>query len=335
MNLLVISNIHTPLHSSTSGMELSTMEFLDGLAQIAPKLKINITVMCHEDTSLPKGISHLKVRPQDHNLEYSMYGESSDKWQSLAIEVAYQKAILECKHFDIIHDQSSAFSPTLHFSKGKSPFLRTIRLMAFHPAYSLVTGMESHVVHISEYALTEDNFTSAGAYSVIRDYVSIPIKIETSFKNYSQRFAVSIGRVGPRNGHHLAVQKANEMGIKLYIIGEVINHTYAQNLLKNRSVEILGALNRNTTLAFLKKAKVLFWFPVVPETNGRVVIESLKLGTPVRGNKVGVLYDLCQKDQATLETDGTVFAQQLPNDWPFSTMQVALRYYDIYRKLLG
>jgi glycosyltransferase involved in cell wall biosynthesis len=334
MHLLIISNIHRPLHTASSGMEISTYEFLEGIAEIAPEYKINVTVMCHPATKLPKNLSHWKVCPSPCDPNYLKYGEGLGKWQNLAIEVAFQKALNNHQKFSIVHDQSSAFTPTAFFSQTKIPFVRTMRLMPYHPTYSLVTGSENGIVHLSEYALKKDIVTSTNLRTVIRDYVSISQSVEkTAIPVLPVDYALSIGRVDPRKGHHIAAKIAENKCMKLVIIGEVVDKKYSQTLIKKEGVKILGPVNRNIALELLRKAKLLLWFPTVPETSGRVVVEALKLGTPVLGYKTGVLYDLWKKKLAITYDKNIVYTEGLLDDWPTNKKEVALAYLDIYRKL--
>jgi len=97
----------------------------------------------------------------------------------------------------------------------------------------------------------------------------------------------------------------------------------------------LGSLGRDKTLLILKRAKLLLWFPILPETNGRVVVEALKLKVPVLGYKSGILHDLWKDQLAEPQGKDIVCAKQLYKDWPASNREVALSYIHLYRQILG
>jgi len=334
MRILISTNIHIPLHQAVSGMELSSLTFLEGLSEISDDLKLQVTVMAHSDSKLPPNINHWKLTPKPLNQRYEKYGEHINKWHNFAIEVAFQKAFLTQKKFDLMHDQSSAFSPSLQAMRTKTPFVQTSRLFSFHPTYNLVSEAADCLVHISDYAFQEDYNPDARMNIVIKDFISLPQFEAVNEIFLPKVFSLSVGRVEERKGHHVAAKIAQERNLPLIIIGEIVDHSYAKELQDLPYVTLLGPLPHSQIIDVIKKAQIFLWFPMVPETNGRVVIEALKIGTPVLGHNIGALYDLWLSKEATLLSDNLVYAENVSSCWPSDKKEVALAYFNMYQKVL-
>lgn len=287
---------------------------------------IEVSIIAHRLSEIPQNIRFIPVDPMDCPLSYIDNGDGVSKWVILSAETAIQSALYSVKDIDIIHDQSSSVSATTYAIGMGIPVLRTVRLMPFHPSHALTAKTHSISAHLSCYSKSRDRWTPPHKRIVIRDSISIPSEIDRFTAN--TRFAVSVGRVEERKGHHIAAEIAAEIGIPLLVIGEIIDSEYARQLESKFRVHCKGAMQRRQALGVIEAADLLLWTPTIPEPGGRVIIEALRLGTKVIGPMTGYMADL--KPKAYNYDDRFFIIERLPEFWPKCRTSVAASYLRVY-----
>jgi glycosyltransferase involved in cell wall biosynthesis len=341
MRILVAANVHRPLHTASGGMELSALDLVRSLAGAAGELGWEIAAVAHPDTVLPPGVALVPATVPECPEEYEREGEGRRKWTTVAGEAAMQRALERCGGFDLVHDHSETVSAVLACARAGVPCARTMHLMPFHPAYAAVAQEVVHCVHISEYQGRMDRWHSAERRSVIRDLVPV----EATFPRVAPAgWAVSIGRVERRKGHHLAARIARRLGWRLRVAGSVLDPAYARELAEMPGVELVGELPRSAALELMAGAEALLWCPAVREPGGRVVLEALRLGTPVVGRRIGYLADIAELPCGAAEPvpdiegipfgEGLVRVDRLPPRWMSTPARVAHAHHELYRRLI-
>ncbi|MDI6892730.1 MAG: glycosyltransferase family 4 protein [Actinomycetota bacterium] len=122
------------------------------------------------------------------------------------------------------------------------------------------------------------------------------------FEAEKKDFFISLGRVTPLKGTHLAVEVARRSGVKLIIAGKIDpgrDHDYFDEKVKpyidGKQIEFHGEISEKKKRELLRDAKA-FIFPLQwPEPFGLVMVEAMTAGTPViafpRGSVPEVIED--------------------------------------------
>ncbi|HEX2190190.1 MAG TPA: glycosyltransferase [Longimicrobiaceae bacterium] len=339
MRILITTNVRCPLSSATAGMELSSMDLVGSLAAGSAAHGWELCVVAHPDTRLPAGVTLVPAPILPCPPEYASEGGGASKWASVSGEAALQVALEGVPAPDLVHDQSEYVSVALAAWRRGLPYVRTVRLMPHHPSSAAVARIAPERVYISEYQSRHDRWGVEGRGRVMRDLVAVePPPVPPSA---AAPHAVSIGRVEPRKGHHLSAEIARREGLALKVVGPVLDPEYARRLQERGDVELLGERPREEVLGALASAQALVWCPTAREPGGRVVIESLRLGTPVLARAIGYACDLGGRRGAPAHcsTKGLdwpfpeplVRITALGSDWPSSRTEVA----DAHRRLYG
>jgi glycosyltransferase involved in cell wall biosynthesis len=101
-------------------------------------------------------------------------------------------------------------------------------------------------------------------------------------------FAVSLGRICPEKGFHIAIRAAKKAGVQLFLTGQVFPFETHQRYFAEQILPELDSLRRfigPTTMRrkrrLLASARCLIAPSLVPETSSLVAREALACGTPV------------------------------------------------------
>ena len=328
-------------------MELSALDVVTALAEHGPALGVEVSVAAHEASKLPPGAGLVPVSLPDCPPTYANEGEGPRKWATVLGETRIQETLFgHARGFDLVHDHSHSATSAGACRFLGVPLVRTVRLMPYHPAYVSSAATDTHRIYISAYQREEDGWRGGRPSSVCYD--RIPVSGRDGGEHVSERpFALSIGRVEPRKGHHVAAALARSAGLPLLVVGEVVQREYADALVGQGGVEVAGPVDREEVGRLLRAARLLLWFPTSREPSGRVVIESLRAGTGVVGRPSGVLHDFVRSGHAhpykgaddALDRlgwrAGAVRAERLPEWWPQSAREVAAQHAGVYAGLLG
>lgn len=294
MRVCLVANCVVPLDSPMAGgMEVSAGLFAQALTQLNEESKVvDIDLIASEDTRPLDGVRLIgtpKVPPCDER--YSRFGDGPSKWEHIFNDLRLAERVASLTPLpDVVHDVSSSHSVATVCAQRAIPYVRSVRLMPYHPAYAATAPLESQRIYLTKYqSLFEPR-------QVPRSSV-IPDPTPTILPPFSPTIRgghfISVGRVERRKGHETAADLAQRDGRRLYIVGPIKDAEYASFLTdKWPCVKLFGELPHRQTLDMIAGSSGLLWFPSVPEPGGRVVLESLALGVPVLCSKVGYAYDL-------------------------------------------
>ncbi len=115
-------------------------------------------------------------------------------------------------------------------------------------------------------------------------------------------FALSMGRICPEKGFHLAALAARTAGVPFVLAGEVFGYKAHQEyfdrelrpLLNEENARFIGPVDGEEKRQLLARAKCLLIPSLVPETSCLVALEAIAEGTPVIAFPAGALAELIQ-----------------------------------------
>jgi glycosyltransferase involved in cell wall biosynthesis len=278
---LHVSNIS----NFTGGMEISAHELAAAIhLSNSKKSEFRLILGAHPNSDLMEYKSDtLFVQPAiDDTINFSKQKEINDTLLSEIIN----RAINYYGNINLILDQTSSIVPTT-LSKGHGiKCIKTLRLNS--NLFDFDNGsMPDCVVHLSKFSTTLKKFECKNI--IIYDYTHTKNIEDVSIKK--QPYALSIGRVHWGKGHLEALRICKRWNLQLKVVGPIVDSNYAKDLEIGGAI-LYGGIKRSQVLNLIKESSCLFWLPQELEPSGRVVIESLKLGTPVFANKIGIAADI-------------------------------------------
>jgi glycosyltransferase involved in cell wall biosynthesis len=128
------------------------------------------------------------------------------------------------------------------------------------------------------------------------------VRIEARRPNHARRgFALSLGRICPEKGIHLAIDAAKRADMPLLIAGQVFGYATHERYFRDeieprldRRRRFIGPLDPVRKRRFLAAARCLLLPSLVPETASLVAMEALACGTPVVAFPNGALAEIVE-----------------------------------------
>jgi glycosyltransferase involved in cell wall biosynthesis len=128
----------------------------------------------------------------------------------------------------------------------------------------------------------------------------VPVE-ELSARHARRRFALTLGRICPEKGTHLALDAARRAGFALLLAGAVFpypaHECYFQEEVQPRldhARRFIGAVDFARKRRLLSAARCLIVPSLVEETSSLVAMEALACGTPVIGFRRGALPEIIE-----------------------------------------
>jgi glycosyltransferase involved in cell wall biosynthesis len=169
-------------------------------------------------------------------------------------------------------------------------------------------------------------------------------------------YVASMGRICPEKGFHLAMDAAEQAGVRLLLGGAVYpypeHQAYFEQLIRPRlkyGHRLLAPVGNGRKQALLAGAKCLLIPSLVPETSSLVAMEAMACGTPVIAYGKGALNELVQHGRtgflahnvaemadripAAAELDGAVCRREA--DARFSSDTMITKYVQLYKEAAG
>jgi glycosyltransferase involved in cell wall biosynthesis len=170
-----------------------------------------------------------------------------------------------------------------------------------------------------------------------------------------RQFAISLGRICPEKGFHIAVSAAGQAKIPILIAGEVFPYeehlSYFRNVLQpllGRSGKFIGAIDFERKRRLLTASRCLLVPSLVPETSSLVTMEALACGTPVVAFPNGALPELIENGKTGYLVENEFeMAEAIhrcqdidPEDCrnaareKFTSERMAKSYLDLYKRII-
>lgn len=258
---------------------------------------------------------------------------------------------LEELSIDLVHMHGLDFHD--YMPEEGVPVLVTLHLpLAWYPGHSLRPQRPDtffNCVSTSQAASTPDG---TGPFMCIENGVALDGYPEKT----GGRYALSMGRICPEKGFHLAIDAAREAGVPFILAGAVFRYKAHENYFSQMIAPRLGAGCRFVGAAGLDKKKRLLAGALclvapslAPETSSLVAMEALASGTPVVAIPNGALADIVEhgrtgflvNDQREMSLAIRACAD-IPSEacrraaWErFSSKAMVERYFEAYGKIIG
>ncbi len=115
------------------------------------------------------------------------------------------------------------------------------------------------------------------------------------------RFVLSLGRICPEKGYHLALDAAARAGVPMLLAGHVYDYPahrdYFRDFIQPRldaTRRFIGPVGFAEKRNLLTRARALLVPSLAPETSSLVAMEALACGTPVIASSAGALPDIVE-----------------------------------------
>lgn len=279
MKIAVLATNWFPVPSAR-GPEMVVYEVTQGLVRRG-----------HEVTLFASGNSQTSARlvsvtPTDTFSDPDVGFSSRRRYFELAlISKAYQMA----EEFDLIHVGFSCGKLTLPFASFvKTPSVVTVHDELTHPFFKKLYPLYKDVDNFFFVSISDSQRKPLPELPWIKTvYNGVNLK-DFEFREERGDYLVSLGRLSPTKGIHLAIEAARKAGVPLKIAGgdREIHPDYFEEQIApavdGKRVEFLGPiLSKKKRSDFLKNARALL-FPIQwEEPFGLVMVEAMACGTPV------------------------------------------------------
>lgn len=330
-NILILPNLHIPNNSiNTGGMEISADELANSihLSNLETQ-RYKIVLGSHPESNHSNYSSDILYtkRKFDFTTDFEKQKDIND----ILLYDLINRALDKYGDIPLIVDQTSSLVPII-LSKIKGvKCIKTIRINSNYYDFDSEC-MPDCIVYTTEFSKSLKYFDCKSL--VIHDYFSTSCFENKELKKHNK--AISVGRVHPGKGHENALRISRQMNLPLIIVGPIIDFDYAKYLERNGAV-LYGGLPRIELLKLIKESLYLIWTPNEYEPGGRVVIESLKLGTHVIAHKIGIASDIIELNRipAINAMDSIYIIDSIPNEFIVSFKNYGTRYLELINDIIS
>jgi glycosyltransferase involved in cell wall biosynthesis len=234
------------------------------------------------------------------------------------------------------------------------PVLSTLHLPpAFYPTGALTPQRSDTWLH----CVSAAQHAACPPSPALLDPIENGVPVEAlAARHGKRRFALSLGRICPEKGVHLAIEAARQADIGLLIAGDVFPYEAHRRYFEEEVWPRLDGRRRYIgPIGFARKrrlltaAQCLLVPSLAPETSSLVAREALACGTPVIAFPNGALPDTVEHGRTGFlvdDVDGMARAiheaRRLNADFcrrvareRFSEARMIERYFDVYERLAG
>ncbi|MBI5643569.1 MAG: glycosyltransferase [Deltaproteobacteria bacterium] len=207
---------------------------------------------------------------------------------------AIEKVLSE-REIDVIHMHGLDFESYL--PGGDRPVLVTLHLP---PGWYKELNVKRPGTYFNCVSLSQARGAPPGLKLLPEIENGVPVK--RLFANVSRRrFVMSIGRICPEKGFHLAMDAARALNIPFLLAGDLFGYDshekYFRKEIKPRlghNCRFLGPVGFDRKRRLLSAARCVIIPSLVPETSSLAAMEALSCGTPVVANDIGALSDIVE-----------------------------------------
>lgn len=183
------------------------------------------------------------------------------------------------------------------------------------------------------------------------------VAVEALRTRHAKRaFALSLGRICPEKGFHLALDAAAKANIRLLLCGELFRYeTHERYFFQeiaprlDRKRRFIGRVGFERKRRLLSAARCLLVPSLAPETSSLVAMEALACGTPAIGFRAGALTEIIEDGKTGFlvdSVDGMADAIAAVDRIDpqtcreaararFSVKRMTAEYLDLYARLAG
>lgn len=278
-----------------------------------------------------------------------------DNEAAVLMREACKKAILDAlkEKIDLVHMHGLDFHE--YMPPEGVPVLVTLHLpLAWYPSGALKTQRPCTFFNCVSGSQARSLPGDAGPFEHIDNGVDIDAWAQDQKRNGQSGYALSMGRICPEKGFHIAMDAASGARVPFILAGAVFRYgaheEYFRNMIAPRlsaRCTFTGAAGPERKKSLLSGAMCLVVPSVVPETSSLVAMEALASGTPVIAFPNGALAEIVEdgltgflvKDEKEMSLAIRECPRLLPEECRkaaekrFSSRAMIEKYFDSYGKI--